>query len=103
VAGDGAFIGLLVLLRFADKQVRESGALDSAIRAAGPTIDRVTITPAMIGDLGVDLGRGYERVAKKAGVAGPIRLIPNLRSVTAVYNKNPSTGKWETITIYPAR
>ena len=55
-------------------------------------------------DVGTDLGRGYSRIGSgtyKPGAQGPLVRREGLAKATAVYEKNATTGKWETITIYP--
>lgn len=91
-------------LIFADQQIRNGGALETAI-ARHPLAFEVRVTPDLVGDLGVDLGRGYVRVgggALDASNRGLPRLMTNLRSAQGDYAFNPSTGNWETISVYPA-
>ncbi|SAL02579.1 LysM domain protein [Caballeronia pedi] len=93
------------LLAYADQYVRGSGALASAI-ANNPGAPYVTVMPASVGDMGLDLGRGYVRVGASKfspDLHGAPQLVDNLRSVQGTYALNPTTGKWETVTLFPAR
>ncbi|NOZ54347.1 MAG: hypothetical protein GXP08_14655 [Gammaproteobacteria bacterium] len=93
------------LLIHADQAVRNNGALKTAI-ANNPGKSFITVKPAGVGDLGVDLGRGFQRISGskfKPELQGAPRLIENLRSVQATYEFNPATKAWETITIFPSR
>ena len=74
--------------------------------AQSPGAQYVTLTPADVGDLGYNLGRGYARIG--GGKFDPVlqgapKLIDNLRSVQATYGFNPLTNRWEPVTIFPAR
>jgi YD repeat-containing protein len=93
------------LLAFTDAHIRNSGLLGSKV-AANPGAQFVTLTPADVGDLGIDLGRGF-RFGKggklTTGLQGAPQLISNLRSAQATYGLNPSTNRWEPVTIFPAR
>jgi YD repeat-containing protein len=95
------------LLIQADNSIRTSGGLSNAItRQPGESVVRVLTDD--VGDLGVSLGYGYVRPghtgskAFNATVEGPLQRIDNLRSAQGIYVLNPTTGKWETITVYPA-
>lgn len=95
------------LLVSADQAVRNSGALQKAIaRQPGQSVIRVTVNDA--GDLGTDFGRGFKRVlsggnkAKNIKIHGAPVKVNNLRSVEGLYQFNPSTKVWGTITIFPA-
>jgi len=95
------------LLVFADQAVRNNGGLASAIaRNPGQTAIRVTVDD--VGDLGVDLGRGFERLygtgnkTANANMVGAPARIQNLQSVEGFYMFNPNTKIWETISIFPA-
>lgn len=95
------------LLIFADKSIREGGGLERAIvRQPGQTVIRVEASD--VGDLGVDLGRGYVRVGANsnkpanAAVVGPVQRIDGLRSAQGIYEFNSQKSVWEVITIYPA-
>jgi hypothetical protein len=93
------------LLVSADQMVRNNGALKAAI-AQNPGKSIITVKPADVGDLGVDLGRGFERIGGsklKPELQGPPRLVENLRSVQATYEFNRANNVWETITIFPSR
>lgn len=93
------------LLIHADQAVRNNGALQAAI-AQNPGKSIITVKPADVGDLGVDLGRGFERIAGsklKPELQGAPNLVENLRSVQATYEFNQAEQVWETITIFPAR
>ncbi|CAM3997257.1 hypothetical protein VA7868_01111 [Vibrio aerogenes CECT 7868] len=93
------------LLVFADQKVRSNRALKKVI-AQSPGKTRITVKPEDVGDLGVDLGRGFERIAGsryKPKLQGASRLVENLRSVQAVYELNVTKTIWETITIFPVR
>jgi hypothetical protein len=93
------------LLVFADQAVRNNGALKVAI-AHNPGKSIVTVKPSDVGDLGVDLGRGFERLSGskfKPELQGAPHLIENLRSVQVTYEFDQATKVWETITIFPAR
>ncbi|WP_236247299.1 DUF637 domain-containing protein [Pseudomonas tohonis] len=93
------------LLIKADQAVRNDGALQAVIaRNPGQTI--VTVKPTDVGDLGISLGRGFERIAGSrlnSDLQGAPRMVGDLRSVQATYELNPVTKKWETITIFPSR
>jgi hypothetical protein len=83
------------LLIAADQAIRDSGGLQNAIaRQPGQSVVRVETQD--VGNLGVDLGYGYQRI----GATG--NKIDSLRSAQGIYELNPATGQWETITVYPA-
>jgi hypothetical protein len=95
------------LLIQADNSIRNSGGLSNAIaRQPGESVVRVLTDD--VGDLGVNLGYGYVRPGHtgskvfNATVEGPLQRIDNLRSAQGIYEFNPTIGKWETITVYPA-
>ena len=90
------------LLVATDKAIRENGALDAAIKAAPAGANKVTVKPAHVGDLGQDLGRGYERIGKDTSLQGPLNQVDDLRSAEGIYSRN-AAGQWETITLYPAK
>ena len=93
------------LLVYADQVIRNNGALKSVI-AKSPGKSIITVKPQDVGDLGVDLGRGFEKIGGsklKPDLQGPPRLIENLRSVQATYEFNQVKKTWETITIFPSR
>lgn len=87
------------LLITADQAIR-NGPLQAKI-AANPseTLHRV------VGyDVGKDLGRGYSRIGPASyspDTQGPLLRHDGISKATAVYEKNATTGKWMTITIYP--
>jgi len=94
-------------LVFADQAVRNNGGLQAAIaRNPGETAIRVTVDD--VGDLGVDLGRGFERLYKtgnktgNANMVGAPARVDNLTSVEGFYMLNQNTNVWETISIFPA-
>ncbi|MEL4168388.1 DUF637 domain-containing protein [Pseudomonas sp. ZS001] len=95
------------LLIFADQTIRSSGALQKAIsRQPGEDVVRVTVDD--IGDLGVNLGRGFKRVlssgnkVKNIEASGAPVKVDKLRSVEGVYQFNSDKKVWETITLFPA-
>ncbi|QMV15561.1 hypothetical protein Vspart_02883 [Vibrio spartinae] len=93
------------LLVRADQAVRNNGALQ-AIIAQNPNKSILTLTPKDVGDLGVDLGRGFERIAGSKfnpELQGATNMVENLRSVQATYEFNQVKQVWETITIFPSR
>lgn len=52
------------------------------------------------------MGRGYPRIGPSKQVPGqvqegPLQRIDDISSATGVWEKNPVTGEWEPITIYP--
>ncbi|WP_159675145.1 hypothetical protein [Andreprevotia sp. IGB-42] len=93
------------LMAYADDVVRNNGVLASKT-AQNPGDDLVTLYPADVGDLGLNLGRGYARLGSSKlnpSLEGAPQLIDNLRSVQATYGSNPLTNRWEPVTIFPAR
>lgn len=61
-----------------------------------------------VGDVGVDLGRGFRRVlssgnktANLEAHGAPVR-VDGLLSVEGVYQFNPNKNVWEATTIFPA-
>ena len=52
-------------------------------------------------DIGRSVGRAVDRAGSAPGMAGPLQQHDNLHKVTAVYDRNPITGAWQTTTIYP--
>src|SRR5690554_834167 len=93
------------LLVYADQFVRNNGPLETAIRR-NPGKTFITVKPADVGDLGVDLGRGFERISGstlRTELQGAPRLVENLSSVQTTYEFNQVTKVWETITIFPSR
>ncbi|MEZ6097054.1 MAG: hypothetical protein R3C03_23000 [Pirellulaceae bacterium] len=53
-------------------------------------------------DLGFVTGRGYARIgnARAVDIYGPLYRV-DMTGVRATYQLNPTTGVWETITIFP--
>jgi hypothetical protein len=95
------------LLIETDLRIRNGGALQNAIaRQPGRAFVRVEVQD--VGDLGISLGYGYNRVGAtanesfNANAIGPLQRIDNLTSAQGVYKFNSTTGVWETVTIYPA-
>jgi hypothetical protein len=95
------------LLLYADQTIRDGGGLMNAIsRQPGQSIVRVETQD--VGNLGLNLGYGYARLGASGNKAenaigiGPLRRIDGLSSAQGIYEYNPATGVWETITIYPA-
>ncbi|PIQ27112.1 hypothetical protein COW64_08475 [bacterium (Candidatus Blackallbacteria) CG18_big_fil_WC_8_21_14_2_50_49_26] len=109
------------LLLWADQQVRNGGALAKALQrngldnatilqkiAAGEKVE-VTVTAEDVGDMHVNLGRGFERQGEKRydpSKHGPqdahtLTYVPKLQTVGAKYVFDPASGTWQTITIYP--
>lgn len=95
------------LLISTDQAVREGGGLASAIaRQPGESVVRVEAQD--VGDLGMDLGYGYARLYKTGNLAaneaavGPLQRIDGLSSAKGIYEFNPMTKIWETITVYPS-
>ncbi len=95
------------LLVFADQTIRNGGVLQKALaRQPGQSVIRVNVSD--VGDVGVDLGRGFRTVlsggnktANLEAHGAPVR-VDGLRSVEGVYQFNPNKNVWETITIFPA-
>jgi hypothetical protein len=95
------------LLISTDQTIREGGGLANAIaRQPGQSVVRVETQD--VGDLGMNLGYGYVRLgatgnkAANAAGAGPLQRVDGLNSAQGIYELNPATGIWETITVYPA-
>ncbi len=87
--------------------IRDGGGLQNAIaRQPGQTVVRVEVQD--VGDLGIDLGYGYMRIAPTGnkglnqGIFGPTQRVDGLRSAQGIYELHPTTGMWQTITVYPA-
>ncbi|KVT73106.1 hypothetical protein WK58_13955 [Burkholderia ubonensis] len=85
------------LLARADLIIRE-GYLDRAIAFVPPGADRVVVEGVNVGGI---VGRGFDRVSKVPGVAGPLRYDNGLSRATGVYQYDALSGLWKTITIYP--
>ncbi|WP_415842371.1 hypothetical protein, partial [Paracidovorax anthurii] len=95
------------LLISTDQTIRNGGGLANSIaRQPGQSVVRVETQD--VGDLGMDLGYGYVRLGAtgnktaNAAALGPIQRIDGLNSAQGIYELNPVTGVWETITVYPA-
>ena len=95
------------LLIATDQTIRDGGGLTNAIaRQPGQSVVRVETQD--VGSLGMDLGYGYARLgatgnkAANAAGLGPLQRIGGLNSAQGIYEFNPATGVWETITVYPA-
>lgn len=87
------------LLIEADQAIR-NGPLQARI-AADPTATVIRIDGF---DVGQSLGRGYSRIGSatyQPGMQGPLLMREGLTKATAIYEKNATTGVWETITIWP--
>jgi hypothetical protein len=95
------------LLIYADDYIRESGALQRAI-VNNPGKPVVQVTTKEVGNIGIDLGRGYVRVGATGNpqfnstVFGPLQRLDGLNSAQGWYQFSPSKNLWETITVYPA-
>jgi hypothetical protein len=77
-------------------------AADNALRAklAGMSPSTGTV-PVSISDLGRgNVGRGYVRIGPGQNMHGPLQRI-ELKGASALYEYNPYTGVWETITVHP--
>jgi hypothetical protein len=74
------------------------GILDPSRFVVSSTIQKVAKY-----DVGFDAGRGFKRIgsSNQVDLQGPLQKITKMTKVTAIYEKNATTGKWETITIYP--
>lgn len=93
------------LLVAADQTVRNSAAFQRKVTELLPGETFITVKAGDIGDLGLDLGRGYKRLSSsryRPELQGPPVKVENLRSVQATYELNPQTNVWETVTIFPA-
>ena len=87
------------LLVQSDQFIRQN-YLDRAIALAAPGAQRVTIEGV---DMGINIGRGFDRVSSAPGVAGPLQFNSNLSRATAVYSYDAAAGVWRTVTIYPVK
>lgn len=88
------------LLR-ADQAVR-NGPLQDAI-AKNPTAKTVPVKNA---EVGFDAGRSYSRVGPAnqnptQPTQGPLQRTDGVSKVSGFYEKNPVTGEWETVTLFP--
>ena len=66
--------------------------LDDAIKNAEPGTLRIKVSA----DMGVELGRGYVPVGKKAGLSGPLQKVDGLTNVEAWYVYDPAKNIWQT-------
>ncbi|EJL84603.1 hypothetical protein PMI15_02082 [Polaromonas sp. CF318] len=87
------------LLTQSDLIIRQN-YLDRAIALSSPGVQRITIEGV---DMGVTVGRGYDRVSSVPGNAGPLQFNSALSRVTAVYDYDAATKTWRTTTIYPVK
>lgn len=95
------------LLIYADDYIRSSGALQR-VAANNPGKSVIQVTSSDVGDIGVDLGRGYLRIGYtgnkpfNATVLGPVQRVDNLTSAQGWYEFDPLKNIWETVTVYPS-
>lgn len=87
------------LLAHSDLFVRQN-YLEQAIALSRPGAPQVAINGV---DVGMVVGRGFERVSSVPGAFGPLRFNDDLSRVTAVYERDAVTGLWRTTTLYPVR
>ena len=87
------------LLAQSDQLIRQN-YLDRAIALSNPGAQRVTVDGV---DIGMNIGRGFDRVASAPGAVGPLQFNSSLSHVTAVYSYDAATGVWRTVTIYPVK
>ncbi len=87
------------LLAQSDQFIRRN-YLDRAIALSIPGAQRVTIENV---DMGINIGRGFNRVSSAPGAAGPLQFNSNLSRATAVYGYDAAAGVWRTVTIYPVK
>ncbi|MGL4435803.1 MAG: hypothetical protein ACRCVM_08165, partial [Giesbergeria sp.] len=87
------------LLAQSDQLIRQK-YLDRAIALSPPGAQRVTVEGV---DMGVNIGRGFDRVSSTLGAAGPLQFNSNLSRATAVYSYDAASGVWRTVTIYPVK
>lgn len=87
------------LLAQSDQFIRQN-YLDRAITLSSPGAQRVTIEGV---DMGMNIGRGFDRVSSVPGAVGPLQFNSSLSRATAVYSYDASAGAWRTITIYPVK
>lgn len=85
----------------ADQAVR-NGPLQDQI-AQNPNATKLRVNNA---DVGFDAGRSYSRVGPSQQTPtspsqGPLQRTDGVTRVTGTYVKNPNTGEWETVTLYP--
>lgn len=87
------------LLAQADELIRQN-YLDRAIALSKPGAQSVVIEGA---EMGIVVGRGFDRVLPVAGSVGPPQFNDGLSRVTAVYSYDASVKYWRTTTIYPVK
>ncbi|GAU06915.1 Rhs family protein [Burkholderia stabilis] len=87
------------LLARADLKIRE-GYLDRAIAFSPAGAERVVIEGV---NVEAAVGRGFDRVSRVPGVAGPLRYDAGLSHATGVYQYDALSGLWKTVTIYPGK
>lgn len=80
----------------ADDFLRQKALQDAIRDNPGETV--LTVTD----DMGSTVGRGYSRIgsSRQVDVAGPLQR-QELSGVRGTYELNPTTGEWETITLFP--
>ena len=87
------------LLAQSDQLIRQN-YLDRAIALSKPGSQRVTLESV---DMGINIGRGFDRVSSVPGAVGPLQFNSSLSRVTAVYGYDAVAGFWRTVTIYPVK
>ena len=85
----------------AEQQMRENALPRELAKDPDATVIRIEKEP-----LGFPAGRGYPRIGRANQVPGqvregPLQRIDNISSATGVWEKNPVTGEWEPVTIFP--
>jgi hypothetical protein len=82
---------------------------DAAVRGQ-PLQDKIAANPNAVShritvDVGEDVGRGYRRLGSgnpsNIGRNGPPQRVDGLNHVQATVTLNPTTGVWETLTMFP--
>jgi hypothetical protein len=87
------------LLAQSDQLIRQN-YLDRAIALNKPGAQRVTLERV---DMGINIGRGFDRVSPIPGAVGPLQFNSRLSHVTAIYSYDAAAGFWRTVTIYPVK
>ena len=87
------------LLAESDLAIRNSH-LNQAIAASPAGAQRVVVKDA---DMGMVVGRGFDRVSLVPNVAGPLQFHNSLSRVTGVYDFDAAKRIWITTTIYPGK
>jgi hypothetical protein len=87
------------LLAQADQLIRQN-YLQRAIALSKPGVQQVTIDGV---NMGLNIGRGFDRVSSVPGVVGPLQFSSSLYRATAVYRYDAVAGVWRTVTIYPVK